>query len=135
MPASYVESTTTNQHRNWAVGQHLVGLLSLADMTFLGFIASLVMWRVKADDSAWLDDHGREAVNFQLSLLLYAIVGSIVVALLSLIIFAMVTVPVWLLGLTVLRIYGCVKAAIAANRGEYYRYPMCIRFMSPKNAA
>lgn len=131
----YIDEGTTEAQRNWGLAQHLVGLLSLVDFTFIGLIASIVMWRIKTDESEWLDDHGREAVNFQLSLLLYAIVGSIVVVILSLGVFAFLTLPIWALFLWVLRIYGCVKGAIAANNGAYYRYPMSIRFFKSKNAA
>ncbi len=113
----------SSDERTYAVFTHLAGLLSLADLSLLGLIATLIMWLVKKDQSPFLDDHGREAMNFQLSLLLYA--GALVLLAiptigLSLILF---------LPLAILRIFGCIKAAIAANRAEFYRYPMCIRFL------
>ncbi len=111
--------------RNYATATHLIGLLSLMDMMVMGLIGAIVMWRIRAADSPFLDDHGREAVNFQLSLLLYAIAGSIIVGILTLGIGLMVWLPL----LYVFRIVGCVMASIAANKGEFYRYPMCVRFL------
>ncbi|MGP1346670.1 MAG: DUF4870 domain-containing protein [Phycisphaerales bacterium] len=131
---STIDAGVPESQRGWGVAQHLIGLLSLLDLAIAGLIGAIIMWRIKTDESDWLDDHGREAVNFQLSLLLYAFVGSIVIAILSLGIFAVFTLPVWLVFLWILRLYGCIKGAIVANRGGFYRYPMTIRFISPRLA-
>jgi uncharacterized Tic20 family protein len=88
-----------------------------------GLIGSAIMWKVKSDASPYLDDHGRDAVNFQISLLVYNIM------------FLILIVPT--LGLSalgpiftlVLALVGCIRGAMASNRGEYYRYPMTIRFL------
>jgi len=118
------DTEATPDERTYAVFTHLAGLLSLTDLGgILGLVATLILWLVKKDQSPFLDDHGREAMNFQISLLLYA--GALVLLAiptigLSLILF---------LPLVILRIFGCIKAAIAANRAEFYRYPMCIRFL------
>ena len=94
---------------------------------FAAVIGTLIMWRVKKDNSVFLDDHGREATNFQLSLILYVMIG---------VAFGFVTLGVGfilsgpaLLALIVLKLVGSIRGAMAANRGEYYRYPMCIRFI------
>jgi len=125
VPGPVVDPSAGESERTYALFQHLVGLLSMADLSLLGLIGTLVMWRIKAKDSPFLDDHGREATNFQLSLLLYFIVGSIVIAIVS---FGMLVLP-WLIFLWILRLAGCIRGAIWANRGQYYRYPMTIRFL------
>ena len=132
--SSTIDSRVPESQRSWGVAQHLIGLLSLLDLTIAGLIGAIILWRIKSDESDWLDDHGREAVNFQLSLLLYGIVGSIVVVILSLGIFAVFTLPVWVAFLWILRLYGCIKGAMVANRGGFYRYPMTIRFFRPRLA-
>ena len=123
--------------RTYTTFQHLVGLVRAIDggMGFLSLIGAIIMWRIKADQSPFYDDHGREAVNFQISLLVYFIGGAVVLGLFTIItlgIGAFLAVPLGAIGvvfLLVLRFVGCIRGAIAANRGEYYRYPMCLRFL------
>ena len=81
------------------------------------------MWLVKKDTSPFIDDHGREAVNFQLSLGIW-----------NLILFAagFLTCGIaWILmlGVSILGVVGLIMAAMAANRGEYFRYPMTFRIV------
>jgi uncharacterized Tic20 family protein len=119
----WVDDATMESQRTFALFTHLVGLLSLLDLTLAGPIGTLVMWRIKAGESAFLDDHGREAMNFQISLIIYTTVGLVLTPLLGF--GVLVLAAVW-----VLRLVGCIRGAMAANRGEYYRYPMCIRLIS-----
>jgi len=90
-------------------------------------VGALVMWLIRKDESAYVDDHGREAINFQISLVIYMIVLSILA-----IPIGVLTCGVGLvlpLGVYVLGIVGMILAATAANKGEYFRYPMCLRFI------
>ncbi len=120
----WVDDTAVESQRTYALFTHLAGLLSLLDLTLGGPIATLILWRVKASESEFLDDHGREAMNFQISLLLYSL-AAIPIGIITL----GIGVPVVLFTVWVLRLVGCIRGAIAANRGEYYRYPMCVRFI------
>ena len=126
----------TRPGRTYTTVGHLLGLVSALDaMGFLGLIGSIIMWRIKAKESPFHDDHGREAVNFQISLLLYMIGGAIILGLFTAITLGVgiiLTGPAAVLGIVFLigiRLVGCIRGAIAANRGEYYRYPMCLRFL------
>lgn len=112
--------------RTYATFQHLVGLLSLMDVSILGPIGSIVMWRIKAKESPFLDDHGREAVNFQISLLVYTVAGSIVLGIITL---GLGILP-WLGLLWVFRLVAGIMAATAANKGQFFRYPACMRFIA-----
>lgn len=87
-------------------------------------IAPLIMWLIKKEESPFVDDHGREALNFQISLVLMWL---IVVPLLTI-----VTCGIGALGfivITVVSFIGMIQGSMAASRGEYYRYPMCIRLI------
>ena len=86
-------------------------------------IGALVMWLIKKDESSFIDDHGREALNFQISLVVYMLL-SVPVALVTCGLGALLVPAVYVLGLV-----GMILAAVAANRGEYFRYPMCLRFV------
>lgn len=111
--------------RTYSMFIHLVGLISTLEVvtSILSTIGVGVMWMIRRHDSPFLDDHGREALNFQLSMLVWFVIGIILspIGVGILIIFP---------GLPILRLVGCVRGAIAANRGEFYRYPMCFRFIS-----
>ena len=125
----YVDGLVPEAQRTYGLFTHLAGLLSLLDLTLAGPIATLIMWRIKANESEYLDDHGREAMNFQISLVLYSLAAVPI----GIITFGL-GVPVVLFAVWVLRLVGCIRGAMAANRGEYYRYPMCMRFIKEGDA-
>lgn len=121
-----VDAYATPEERTWATFQHLGGLMAWFVIGPFCFLVPLVMWLVKKDESEYLDDHGREAMNFELSLLLYAIL-LIPVAVLTLGLGALLYIPWAALGLI-----GPIVAAVAANKGRYFRYPATIRFIAPR---
>ncbi|MEO1129674.1 MAG: DUF4870 domain-containing protein, partial [Planctomycetota bacterium] len=138
----WIDDATPADERTYTTFIHLMGLLSFV-VDFASGIVSLlgtvIMWRIKSGESEFLDDHGREAVNFQITMLIYAVGGAIAATIIG-VIFSIVTLgvgvalmPLWYLALAgfliVLRLVGCIRGAIAANRGEYYRYPMTIRIL------
>ncbi|MGB0993238.1 MAG: DUF4870 domain-containing protein [Akkermansiaceae bacterium] len=118
------EYIPTPEERSSAMLVHLLGILT-------GAIGVLIMWLVKKDQSRFVDFHGREALNFMLSLLVYSIcltALALVVGLLTFMMGLFLMVPFYLLlgiGSLVLEILACT----AANRGEWHRYPLCIRFI------
>lgn len=132
----YVDPTVDDGVRTYGMFEHLVGLLSAMDagMGVLGLVGAIVLWRIKANEAHFLDDHGREAVNFQISLLAYVFGGTVAAVLFSIVTLGIGSVvfaltPIGVVALIVLRMVGCIRGAMAAHRGEYYRYPMCIRFI------
>jgi uncharacterized Tic20 family protein len=116
-----VDGQAQEWERTYAMFNHL-SLLTFHVM--LPVIPALVLWLVKRDRSPFVDDHGREAVNFQLSLVLYALVVVPVTGLLTCGVGALLWIAVYALG-----VVGMILASVAANRGEYYRYPACVRFI------
>ncbi len=103
---------------------HLLAILT-------GWIGVLIIWLVKKDQSRFVDFHGREALNFMISFFLYAVglmALAMVVGVLTLGLGMIVIFPVFIIlgiGQLVLEIMACM----AANRGEWYRYPLTIRFI------
>ena len=130
---AYDEGASSSE-RTYALFTHLVGLVSLSSggVPLLGLIGTIIMWRIKAAESPFLDDHGREATNFQLSLILYTILG-VVFTVVTLGFGALLSVP-GMIVMIVLAIIGQVRGAMAANRGEFYRYPCCVRFIKDPDA-
>jgi uncharacterized Tic20 family protein len=100
---------------------HLSALLGLLG-NGIGFIlAPLVVWIIKRDDDPFIDDQGKEAVNFQITMTLAAIVSGILIVVLI----GLVLLPIVLLAMIILPII----AAMRARDGEAYRYPFTIRFI------
>jgi uncharacterized protein len=92
------------------------------------FIGPLAVWLIKRNDDPFIDAHGKEALNFNLSLLIYAVaiaVGGVVLGVLTL---GLAVIPAALLGVALLVLwFVCtIIAAVKASGGETYRYPLTI---------
>ena len=86
-----------------------------------GFIGPLIIYLMNGEKDRFVRHHAAEALNFQLTLL----IGYVISFVLIFIIIGIVLIPV----LLVLGIVFPIIAAIAANRGEWYRYPISIRMV------
>lgn len=97
----------------------------------------LIIWLVKKEESAFVDDQGKEALNFQITVVGISIVAGIVFGILG---FILSFIPIigWIALILLLLLpsaYGIfvmvimILAAVKANKGEYYRYPLTIRFI------
>lgn len=93
---------------------HLTGI-------FFGFLGPLIIWLVKRDEHPFVDDQGKEALNFQLTVLIAALVSAVLV----IVLIGFVLLPVVGIGALVLAIIATVEA----NKGARYRYPVNIRFL------
>ena len=122
--ASYPESLpvpTGKDDRNWAVIAHLS---AFAGHFFpLGnIIGPLVIWLIKRDGSAFVDDQAKEALNAQISYTLYGIVAAFLILIL--------VGFVLLLALWIADIVLVILAAVAASKGKAFRYPLIIRLVT-----
>jgi len=120
-PASPHEPVATQEwERTYAVFTHL----SLAAVLVIAVpvVVPLVMWLIKREKSPFIDDHGKEAINFQISLLLYNLVGLVLTPLcgIGFVVFAAVAV---------LGVVGVIMASVASSKGRLFRYPACIRLV------
>jgi uncharacterized protein len=116
----HVDPDVTADQRTYALFMHLS--LILANVA-IPIVPALILWLIKRKESAFLDDHGREALNFQISLLIYFCVSLVLVM-------ACFVGVIGIAAVYVLGIVGMVMAASAANRGEYYRYPATLRLIT-----
>jgi uncharacterized Tic20 family protein len=109
--------------RMWAMFCHLAGLAGLIPITpaFGSIIVPLIIWQIKKDEFPSVNEHGKEAVNFQISILLYSIIC---------IPFCFICIGfIFLAAIGIIDIVCLLIAAVKANNGEHYRYPICIRFI------
>ena len=107
----------------WAMACHLLGLSNYAT-GFGGIVGPLVLWIVKRDELNEVDFHGKEAINFNLSMLLYGLL-LIIPSVLTLGFGAFILYP----ALVVFHVVFTIIASMKANEGIAYRYPFCIRFI------
>lgn len=85
-------------------------------------LAPLVVWLLKRNESDFVADHGRESLNFQISVSLYGIVAGLL---------TLVLIGYLLLGLLVIFDFvAVVIAAVRASNGEPFRYPFTLRLIS-----
>jgi len=108
-----VVGDVSDEDKLWAMLAHLSGLIGLS------FIGPLIIWIIKKDSSVFVENQAKEALNFQLSMLVSCLVVSatcIGVALL----------PVIIIGGIVYAVIG----GMAANRGEVYKYPYTFRMIN-----
>ena len=115
--------------RQWAAAAHGAALLAALLTSWVagvaGAIAALAVWMLVRDKSAFAAEHAKEAVNFNLSMFVYAAI-SVVVVIFTLGIGLLVAVPLWLV-MALAWIVCTLIAAFKAYDGQTYRYPLTIR--------
>jgi uncharacterized Tic20 family protein len=94
---------------------HILGFL-------LSVIGPLVIWLIKKDESAFVDDQGKEALNFQITML----IGYVVSGALTMAVIGCVLLPIVLL----VDLIFSIMAALEANKGVRYRYPFALRLIT-----
>lgn len=144
-----------NNHHNIATFIHL-STFSRFLIPFGNFIAPLVLWIVNKDKSEFIDEHGKQAINFQISILLYSImIGLMTVPFFLFTVFGNIDfidfnlfdginlniskpTPLFYIGGSlgflavigfILEIIFVIKASLSAKEGEYYKYPLTITFI------
>lgn len=111
-----------DSERNWAVFAHLGGFaLYLLPFAFGHLLVPLVIWLTKRHESAFIEENAREALNFQISITIYAVVAGVL---------AFVLIGfVLLFALAVFQFVFMVIASVRASQGEVYRYPLTLRLL------
>ena len=105
----------------WGMLCHLSALAGVV-IPFGNIIAPLIIWILKKEEFPFVDDQGKESLNFQISITIYFIIGIILVF----VAIGVVILP--LIGLFALIMV--IVASIKANDGVKYRYPLTIRIIN-----
>lgn len=104
----------------WAMLAHLGGLVG-AVVPFGNVIAPLVIWQLKKDQSSFITDHAKEALNFQIAMM----IAIAVVFVLTFVGIGFLLMPV----VGIFELIFVVQAAVAANKGLTYRYPYTLHLV------
>ena len=106
--------------KQWAMFAHLSALLGFL-IPFGSIVAPLVIWQIKKNEFPFVDDQGKEALNFQITVLIAVIVCFV----LSFVLIGLLLLPIVGIAALVLTIIGGIKA----NEGVTYRYPFALRLI------
>ena len=108
------------EEKQWALFAHLSALIGYI-IPFGSIIGPLVIWQIKKNEMPFVDDQGKEALNFQITAAIAAIVSAaLIVALIGLLLLPAVLVT---------DLVFIILASIAANNGQAYRYPINLRLI------
>jgi uncharacterized Tic20 family protein len=108
------------QERNWGMACHLAALSGFV-FPFGHIIGPLVVWLIKKDESEFVDDQGKESLNFQISVTIYLVIAAILI-LVIIGIFLMAAIGVFVLVMIIV-------AGVKASSGEKFRYPLTLRLI------
>lgn len=111
----------TAEEKTWGMLTHLSAFAQFIIPTFGMIIGPLVIWLIKKDTMPFINDQGREVLNFNISVAIYFIISGALV----LVMVGFVLLPLIALFWIVFTIIGAIKA----NEGVAYRYPLTIRFL------
>ena len=106
--------------RTWAMSCHLSALAGFI-IPFGNIIGPLVHWLIKRNESAVIDAEGKKALNFQISVLIYAIISF----LLTFVVIGMILLP----AVGIFSLVMIIIAAVKTNNGEDFNYPLSINFI------
>lgn len=109
----YMGPAATPDDRTMGMLAHLLGII--------GFLGPLIIWLIKKDQSPFVNDQGKEALNFQLMVL----IAWVVVIVTSFFCIGAILGPL----VFIANIIFCIMAAMKGNQGIAYRYPFNIRFI------
>jgi len=121
---------TTQNDKNYSSITHLSGFAGWF-FPFGNIIAPLVMWIAKKNDSTYIDEHGKAAVNFQLSLILYGFLLAILIIPITILTLGLglIAILIAIIPAIILKIVLIISASIKASNGESYDYPFTIQFI------
>lgn len=106
--------------RNWAMAAHLSSLSGFV-IPFGNILGPLIVWLIKKDEMPFVNEHGKESLNFQISVTIYILVSAVLT--LCVVGFAGV------IGFPIFGLVMAIIAAISASAGKAYQYPLTIRLV------
>lgn len=118
------QQSATSDQQTWRVLAHASAFIQLLGIPSV--VGPLIVWLIRRDDPV-VEPHAREALNFQLSLLIYFIAGVVVAFIAALTIVGLILTVLIVIALVVLfllELIFALLATLAASRGEMYRYPL-----------
>ena len=114
------QDTVPADARQWGLFAHLSALVGLI-IPFGNVLGPLIIWQVKKAEMPFVDDQGKEALNFQITVA----IAMLICIVLSFVLIGLLLLPIVGIAALVFTIIGGIKA----NEGQYYRYPFALRLI------
>ncbi len=115
-----IENQPSKDERTWAMLCHFSAFTGLI-FPFGNFLAPLIIWLIKKEELPFVEDQGKEVLNFQISMTIYLLISLILC-------FIFIGIPI-VIGLIIFCFIITIIAAISANDGKAYRYPINLRLI------
>ena len=115
-----INGLAKQEERSLGLACHLLAFVGMV-FPFGNILGPLVIWLVKKDDSAFVDDQGKEALNFNITIS----IAGFVAFLLTFVVIGAILLPI----IGIFWLVMTIVAAVKANGGEHYRYPLTIRLI------
>jgi uncharacterized protein len=116
------ETELTQDAKNWAMFCHLGGLAAFVGPGIANIVVPVVVWILKRPEHPYIDDQGKEAINFQITMS----IAFLICVPLFFVVIGFFLAPLVAIFHLVFTIIGAVKA----SNGEWYRYPIAIRLVN-----
>jgi hypothetical protein len=112
-----------DEENNWAMWAHISTFCSMI-VPLGNFIGPFVVWQLKKNESEFVADQAKEALNFQISLFIYMLISAVLM---------LIIIGIFMLiGFAIFGLIIVIVAGVKANQGEFYRYPICLRLIPQK---
>jgi uncharacterized protein len=112
----------SKEEQNWAMGCHLAALAGFVGVPLGNILGPLIVWLVKRAEMPMVDEHGKESLNFQITV----VIAMLVSGMLCFVLIGFVLFPIVYLVALILTIMAAVKV----SNGDYsYKYPLTIRLL------
>jgi uncharacterized Tic20 family protein len=118
----------SSDERLWAMLGHLSALSGLLTGGIGNIVGPLIVWQVKKDSLPFAASEAKEALNFNISWLIWSLALGVMTGILMLVFIGVLLIPVLIL-LGVAWLVLTIIAGLKANEGRAYRYPLTIRFI------
>lgn len=116
--------------RRWAMFCHLGGLAGpLTTIPFANVLVPLVIWLARRDEDPFVDDQGKEALNFQIATGVYYTVTLVAAIILTIVLVGIILYPV-VFAIWLWQVIGAIYGAIRTNNGESVRFPFIFRLVN-----
>ena len=115
--------------KTWAMYIHLSALSGML-IPFGSIIGPIVLWMMRREKSPLIDAHGKEAINAQITGLIFSVVIGSVAFMLTFILIGFLLIPVVIVVYLLYGVLFPILAGLKAEKGEFYRYPLTLRFIT-----
>ncbi len=130
-PAEPMTGAPSAAERQWAMFAHLSALLGAILTGGVGgwgcFIGPLVIWLIKKDTMPFVNDQGKEALNFNITVAIAAVI-LFLLSIMTLGLGLVIAIPLWFI-IGIAWLVFTIIAGIKANEGVRYRYPFTLRLV------